>query len=96
MRIPITIAAAALTIATLSWSPPAAAQFFNGYRSIDPMGVDRPPGPVPNARKGKRRTYKPLVGNYPPCTGFLWTGTRCRLPTGQVCTVYQHGLDGCV
>ncbi len=90
------IIATATAVAALSSTVPASAQVFNGYRSLDPMGIDRPPGPVPNAKQGKRRVYKPVVGNYPPCTGLMWTGTRCRLPTGQVCTVYEHGLDGCI
>jgi len=78
-------------VAMLTIPVPASAQdLYNGYRRIDPMGVDRPPAPA------SRKRYKPVVGNYPPCSGFLWTGTRCRLPTGQVCMVYEHGLDGCV
>lgn len=93
MRMPI-VALSAAIVAMLSITVPAEAQF--GYRSYDPMGVDRPPGPVPNAKEGKRRVYKPLVGNYPPCKGLMWSGTRCRLPTGQVCTVYEHGLDSCI
>ncbi len=72
------------------------AQPVDGFRRYDPEGADRPPAPIPNARKGKRRVYEPVVGNYPPCTGLMWSGTRCRLSTGQVCTVYAHGLDGCI
>lgn len=83
------IAAAAMS--TLMVPAPTTAQdLYNGFRRIDPMGVDRPPAPT------RRKGYKPLVGNYPPCRGFLWTGTRCRLPTGQVCTVYDFGLGACV
>jgi hypothetical protein len=72
------------------------AQPIDGFRRYDPEGADRPPGPVPNARKGKRRVYEPVVGKYPRCTGLMWSGTRCRLSTGQVCTVYAHGLDNCI
>jgi hypothetical protein len=50
-------------VALLGVAGPAEAQFFNGYRSFDPMGVDRPPGPVPNARRGSRKVYEPLKGN---------------------------------
>ncbi len=89
-------AAVAALLAVSTATSPADAQFFNGYRQLDPMGVDRPPGPIPNAKRGKRRVYKPVVGNYPRCEGLMWTGTRCRLPTGQVCTVYEHGLDNCI
>jgi hypothetical protein len=89
-----TIAAAALT--ALIVPVQTGAQPIDGFRRYDPEGADRPPGPVPNARRGKRRVYEPVVGNYPPCTGLMWSGTRCRLSTGQVCTVYAHGLDGCI
>jgi hypothetical protein len=95
MRILI-VSAAITAIALLGFPASAEAQFFNGYRRLEPMGVDRPPGPESNARRGGRRVYEPLRGNYPSCTGFLWVGARCRLPTGQVCMVYEHGLDACV
>ncbi len=94
MRAPI-VSVAITMLVMLIVSAPSEAQFF-GPRSYDVMGDDRPPGPVPNAKQGQRRVYKPLVGNYPPCKGLMWSGTRCRLPTGQVCTVYEHGLDNCV
>jgi hypothetical protein len=90
------VSAAITMIALLGVAVPANAQFYNGYRRFDPMGVDRPPGPVPNTRRGKRRVYEPIQGNYPPCTGFKWVGDRCRLPTGQVCMVYDFGLSSCV
>ena len=83
-------------IALLSVPLTAEAQFFNGYRRLDPMGIDRPPAPVPNTRKGSRRVYTPIEGNFPPCSGLKWVGDRCRLPTGQVCMVYEHGLDSCI
>lgn len=86
-----TIAAALLT--ALIVPVQTSAQPFDGFRRFDPEGADRPPAPVPNARKGKRRVYEPLVGNYPRCTGLMWSGTRCRLSTGQVRMVYAHGLD---
>ena len=92
----VLLAAAFAMIATLNVPHTAEAQFFNGYRRLDPEGIDRPPGPVPNTRKGKRKAYEPVVGNYPRCGGLMWTGDRCRLSTGQVCTVYPHGLDGCI
>lgn len=83
--------------ALLAMPQPAGAQsLFNGYRRLDPMGVDRPPAPEPNARRGSKRVYEPLRGNYPPCVGFKRTGDRCRLPTGQVCMVYDFGLGACV
>lgn len=87
------LAAAALMSSTV---PSGARYLYNGFLRIDPMGVDRPPGPVPNARRGSRRVYEPIRGNFPACEGFLWVGTRCRLPTGQVCMIYQHGLDSCI
>ena len=87
----LTVALAAITMLTVP-APVTAQSLYNGYRRIDPMGVDRPPAPTPNSRKG----YRPVIGSYPPCRGFLWTGTRCRLPTGQVCTVYDFGLGACV
>lgn len=88
---------AAIGIAALLMAPaPASAQFFNGFLEFDPQGVDRPPAPVPNARQGNRRVYKPIEGNFPPCRGFKWVGDRCRLPSGQVCMVYAHGLDSCI
>lgn len=90
------ISAAITLAAVLNVPAPAGAQFFNGYRAFDPMGVDRPPAPAPNARRGSRRVYQPIEGNFPPCTGLKWVGDRCRLPTGQVCMVYAHGLDSCV
>ena len=91
------LAGALVATALLSLPAPAIARdLYNGFLRLDPMGVDRPPGPAPNARRGGRRVYEPLVGNYPACEGFLWVGTRCRLPTGQVCMIYRHGLDGCV
>ena len=89
------VSAAITMIALLGVATSAEAQ-FNGYRSIDPMGIDRPPAPVPNTRRGKRRVYEPIEGNYPPCTGFKWVGDRCRLPTGQVCMVFDFGLGSCV
>jgi hypothetical protein len=95
MRTLVVAAALAMGVA-LSAPPLAEAQFLDGYRRLDPEGIDRPPGPTPNTRKGKRKVYEPVVGNYPPCTGLMWSGTRCRLSTGQVCTVYAHGLDGCI
>jgi hypothetical protein len=91
------LAAALTMVAMLNVPVPATAQdLYNGFRRIDPMGVDRPPGPVPNARQGHRRVYRPMEGNYPSCTGFKWLGDRCRLPTGQLCIVYEHGLDNCI
>ncbi|MEO8652470.1 MAG: hypothetical protein ABI391_09210 [Hyphomicrobiaceae bacterium] len=95
MRTLLVVAALGM-VAALSVPPKAAAQLFNGYRRLDPEGIDRPPGPIPNTRKGKHKTYEPVVGSYPRCTCLMWTGTRCRLSTGQVCTVYAHGLDGCI
>jgi hypothetical protein len=87
----LNLAAVLAAITMLTIPVPASAQsLYNGYRRIDPMGVDRPPAP------SSRKRYKPVIGNYPPCRGFLWTGTRCRLPTGQVCTVYDFGLGACV
>jgi hypothetical protein len=79
-----------------STAPGSAQSLFNGYLRLDPMGVDRPPAPEPNARRGSRQVYKPIRGNYPPCVGFIRTGDRCRLPTGQVCMVYDFGLGACV
>jgi len=90
------VGAAITAVALLHLSAPVEAQLFNGYRRLDPMGVDRPPAPVPNARRGSHRVYEPIVGNFPPCTGLKWVGDRCRLPTGQVCMVYEHGLDSCI
>lgn len=89
---------AVLTIVAVLTVPitASAQDLYNGFRRIDPMGVDRPPGPVPNTRKGQRPVYQPLKGNYPSCTGFKWLGDRCRLPTGQLCIVYEHGLDNCI
>jgi hypothetical protein len=87
------IAAATLVSST---APSGAQYLYNGFLRIDPSGVDRPPGPVPNARRGSRRVYEPIRGNYPACEGFLWVGSRCRLPTGQVCMIYKHGLDSCI
>jgi hypothetical protein len=93
----IVLAGALAAGALLSTSAPSGAQYlYNGFLRIDPMGVDRPPGPVPNARRGSRRVYEPIRGNYPACDGFLWVGSRCRLPTSQVCMIYRHGLDSCI
>ncbi|HWV83565.1 MAG TPA: hypothetical protein VNZ50_19200 [Hyphomicrobiaceae bacterium] len=91
------LACALAAAALMSSTAPSAAQYlYNGFLRIDPMGVDRPPGPVPNSRRGSRRVYEPIRGNFPACKGFLWVGTRCRLPTGQVCMIYKHGLDSCI
>ncbi len=93
----LTIGAAISLAAVLSIPAPAGAQYlYNGFRRLDPMGVDRPPAPQPNARRGSRKVYEPIRGNYPPCEGLKWRGDRCRLPTGQVCMVFEHGLDSCV
>jgi hypothetical protein len=93
---PLIVGSLIAVMAAASAPSSAGAQFFNGYRRLDPLGADRPPSPVPNARRGGRKVYEPIKGNFPPCTGLKWVGDRCRLPTGQVCMVYEHGLDSCV